>query len=408
MESNSAKLWIRISLINLILVACLGILMRYKIGFEFPFFNQKNIQHAHSHFAFSAWITQSLMVLIIHNLLPILSIARNKQFRNLLIVNLVNAYLMMVSFSISGYSIASIVFSTISVLVAYVFAFLSYSDFKKLKDHPSVNWYKTAVILGAISSLGTFALAYMMATKSITLNHYLSSVYWFLHFQYNGWFFFAFMGLIIHYLKSTHANFKLPKSTFYFLLFSVFPTYGLSVLWLKLPLWVYIIVVVGTFAQTLGWIQFIRSIYLSKIASNHQIINVAKILFALVLISFTIKLSLQLGSIVPSISKLAFGYRPIVIAYLHLVLLACFSVFIIAYSLAINLFKINRLSIVGIAVFVAGVFLNEILLAIQGVASFAYKLVPHINGYLFTASLVILAGLIMLLRGQFKKASLGH
>lgn len=47
------KFWLRFSVINLLIVALLGTLMRYKIGFEFPFFNQKNIQHSHSHFAFA-------------------------------------------------------------------------------------------------------------------------------------------------------------------------------------------------------------------------------------------------------------------------------------------------------------------------------------------------------------------
>lgn len=408
MELSSTKLWIRISLINLIFVALLGALMRYKIGFEFPLFNQKNIQHAHSHFAFSAWITQSLMVLILHNIQPILSIARSKQYRNLLIVNLVNAYFMMVSFSVSGYSVHSIVFSTISVCVAYVFAIWCFKDFKNLQNNQSVNWYKTAVVLAAISSVGTFGLAYMMATKSITLNTYLSSVYWFLHFQYNGWFFFAFMGVFISYLIKIQPDFRLPKSTFNLFLFSIIPTYGLSVLWLKLPVWIYIIVVLGAFAQTLGWIQVIRSLYQSKIAANPLINNVSKILFALVLISFTIKMALQLGSTVPSISKLAFGYRPIVIAYLHLVLLACFSVFIIAYSFANSLFKFNYISLIGIIFFVAGVFMNELVLAVQGIASFEYIIVPHVNGYLFTISLIILSGLLMLLLGQLKKSQISQ
>lgn len=57
MKEFKTAFWVRLSLINLLLVALMGILMRYKIGFEFPLFNQKNIQHAHSHFAFTGWIS---------------------------------------------------------------------------------------------------------------------------------------------------------------------------------------------------------------------------------------------------------------------------------------------------------------------------------------------------------------
>lgn len=31
------KFWLQLSLINLLIVALLGLVMRYKIGFEFPF-----------------------------------------------------------------------------------------------------------------------------------------------------------------------------------------------------------------------------------------------------------------------------------------------------------------------------------------------------------------------------------
>ena len=64
MHFNS-KFWLKFSLLNLLIVALIGLLMRYKIGFEFPFFDQKHLQHSHSHFAFSGWISHTLMVLMI-------------------------------------------------------------------------------------------------------------------------------------------------------------------------------------------------------------------------------------------------------------------------------------------------------------------------------------------------------
>ena len=62
------KVWMRVTIINLLIVALFGVLMRYKIGFEFPYFNQKNLQHAHSHFAFGGWISMMLMVLMLYSL----------------------------------------------------------------------------------------------------------------------------------------------------------------------------------------------------------------------------------------------------------------------------------------------------------------------------------------------------
>lgn len=60
--------WLKFSIVNLFFVTYLGTLMRYKIGFDFPLFVQKNLLHSHSHFAFTGWISHTLMVLMIYTL----------------------------------------------------------------------------------------------------------------------------------------------------------------------------------------------------------------------------------------------------------------------------------------------------------------------------------------------------
>src|SRR5688572_18919143 len=116
------NLWIRIALFNLFLVALMGTLMRYKIGFEFPYFNQKYIQEAHSHFAFTGWITHTLYFLTVwlfkNNQVPI----NVKKYQMLLVGNLVVAYGMLVSFFYQGYGSISIVFSVLSILIGYTFS----------------------------------------------------------------------------------------------------------------------------------------------------------------------------------------------------------------------------------------------------------------------------------------------
>ena len=63
--SFKTTFWIRFSIFNLMLVALLGLLMRYKILFEFPLLDQKSLQHSHSHFAFAGWVTHTLITLLI-------------------------------------------------------------------------------------------------------------------------------------------------------------------------------------------------------------------------------------------------------------------------------------------------------------------------------------------------------
>lgn len=51
---------------------------------------------------------------------------------------------------------------------------------------------------------------------------------------------------------------------------------------------------------------------------------------------------------------------------------------------------------VGLSIFVAGIYLTEISLAIQGVASFSYIVIPFINELLFALSAFMFFGVFLL------------
>jgi len=54
-----------LGVINLLVVASFGLLMRLKVLLPLAFVDQKHIMHAHSHFAFSGWISHALMLLLV-------------------------------------------------------------------------------------------------------------------------------------------------------------------------------------------------------------------------------------------------------------------------------------------------------------------------------------------------------
>lgn len=54
--------WTRIALLNLFIAACLGRLMHLKILLPLPWLDQRFTLDAHSHFAFSGWISHVLML----------------------------------------------------------------------------------------------------------------------------------------------------------------------------------------------------------------------------------------------------------------------------------------------------------------------------------------------------------
>ena len=407
MHFNS-KFWLKFSLLNLLIVALIGLLMRYKIGFEFPFFDQKHLQHSHSHFAFSGWISHTLMVLMIVFLekKKVLLQAQDdnreknienrffKKYSSILSANLICAYGMLVFFIIQGYGLFSIIFSTSSIIVSCVFAYYFVKDLKLISDDDlSKNWFKTALFFNVISSFGTFALAYMMISKNIHQNEYLASIYYYLHFQYNGWFFFACMGLLFSFLQLKPSENSFFKRTFWLFFLSCIPAYFLSTLWWDLPIWIYLITVVAAFIQVYAWFRFLIIIIKTKREFLYNFPFFLRYILLFVAFALSIKFMLQLGSTIPAISQLAFGFRPIVIAYLHLVLLAIISLFLLFYIYANHLIHFNRQIKIGVITFSIGVLLNEIILAIQGVASFSYTPIPYVNEMLFGAAIVLVIGI---------------
>nr|HMP31465.1 hypothetical protein [Saprospiraceae bacterium] len=91
LKSINTQFWIKISLLSFLVVALLGTLMRYKIAYDFPFFNQKNLQHAHSHFAFVGWVSQLLMLYIIDPLKPHLQPSKILRYNIILTANFIVA-----------------------------------------------------------------------------------------------------------------------------------------------------------------------------------------------------------------------------------------------------------------------------------------------------------------------------
>jgi len=390
--------WQKISLFNLFLVSLLGVTLRYKIAFSLPFIDQKFLLEAHSHFAFAGWISQVLMAFIVKYLYEKDVNIQMKKYQRLLLANIITAYGMLLSFPFQGYGAISIIFSTLNIFVSYAFAFFVWKDLNSLKANcVSHNWFKASLAFNAFSSLGVFLLAFMLATKSVQTNLYLATEYFFLHFQYNGWFFFACMGLLQAYMISKNiapAN-KISKMIFWLFFIAAIPAYFLSALWLPIPIWVYVMVVIAAAMQCVGFIILMNHLVKSRKLIAQNLSKQTKLLWLFALIALVIKLSLQMVSVVPSLSTLTVGFRPIVIGYLHLVLLGVITIFLIGYFTEVNAVH-HKSFYTGVTIFVTGIIINEILLMIEGAAALTYTSIPFINELLFVAALIMFSGLLVL------------
>ncbi|MEO5593583.1 MAG: hypothetical protein ABIR15_07645 [Chitinophagaceae bacterium] len=404
--NSPLRKWLQISFFNLLLVAFLGIILRYKIAFSLPFVDQKYLLHGHSHFAFAGWVTQALMTLLVAYLRDQGMKNIFKKYNFLLYANLLTAYGMLVTFTIQGYGPFSIGFSTLSIIVSCVFAVQYWKDLNKQgTTSVSHSWFKAAVVFNAASSIGVFGLAFMMVAKNNHPAIYLASIYFYLHFQYNGWFFFACMGLLCTQLIKYGVNATKLKMVYRLFMLACVPAYLLSTIWLPLPTWVYILIVIAVFMQLGGWLILLQSIKPIHGIIKKTIPLIALRIILLSAIALSVKLCLQMGSVIPSLSKLTFGFRPIVIGYLHLVLLGIITLFIIGYILAVNYISISKVTAAGLIIFVLGIIFNETLLMTQGIADINYQAVPFINPLLLLAALVLFAGVFIINYGIRKTDS---
>ncbi len=403
--------WLKISLFNLLIVSLLGILMRYKIAFEFPLLDQKHVQLAHSNFAFAAWISQTLFVFIINSFRETWLRINQKRYDLILFLNLISAYSLLISFITSGYSIVSIILSIGNLLISCIMAIFLLVDLQKLNsrtNHATI-WYKSGLWFLLLSAFGYLGLVYIVASKTFTANGYLGTSFFYLHFQYNGWFFFACAGLFISYLQSKLPDFTFNSLIYKLVVISCVPAYFLSTLWAKLPVWLFWTVVIAASLQVLAWLLFLLDLK-KLLRSNKNIFSpLLQSLYVFVAIALSIKFLLQLASTFPEVSKLAFGFRPIVVAYLHLMLLAFVTVFVLSQYISNKIVIPNNRISWSIYLFLCGVFLNEVVLMIQGIASFSYISVPYANESLFISSILIFIGLGFFISSiKWKKSGFGN
>ncbi|MFM9946286.1 MAG: hypothetical protein ACKVQB_13730, partial [Bacteroidia bacterium] len=85
------------------------------------------------------------------------------------------------------------------------------------------------------------------------------------------------------------------------------------------------------------------------------------------------------------------------------ILLVIISIFLLIHFHTNKLISVNRVSSAGLVLTVSGVYINELILGVQGVASLSYLVVPHVNGLLFSASIIVFSGITLLIIGQFVK-----
>lgn len=386
-----------------LMASLLGLLMRYFfVGSVFEAIEYKNILHAHSHIALLGWgyllVTGILVFTFVKNQ------ERLKLYKKLLFGTVLANIGMLLSFPVQGYGLFSITFSTIHLLISYVFAFHFLKDLAKAEKSTGTYLIKFALIWMLISSIGLWAVAPIGATLGRLHPLYFMSVQWFLHFQLNGWFVYALLGILAYQLEIKGWGIAFSQVKAWILHFSLLLTYALAVSWSTPIRGLFLINAVGVILQAIAYYWILKP-YIQKAFPNFSIPNswINRVMY-LGLFSLVLKAAIQVALVIPDVATIAYTIRMYVIGFVHLVMLGAITFGLGAYSLKNQVLPISSLSKWGWFSLSLGFILTEILILGQGTLIWAKMgFLPNYYLFLFLSSIFFPIGLILILTDLFRK-----
>jgi len=387
-----------------VVAAIYGLLLRWNFTFPLQFVNYKHILQSHSHVAFLGWGYIATIAVIINHFVKI---PKNqiRVYNVTLLIIIVTVTLMLISFPLSGYKVFSIALLSIFGITSYV---LSYRILKDIEGSSiAVKLIKYGIYYYILSSLATWFLAGVIVTQGKT-DLYYNTVYFYLHFLYNGYFAFVLVGLLFKIFEQQQIKIskKLQQNFFLYLNIACIPAYSLSVLWSDVSSIFYVIGFAASILQLFSLVFLLKIMRqaLKQLKWN----SISKFLLKFAFTAYSLKIGLQIASAFPFIVEKSLALKPFfVIGYLHLFTLAFMSVLLL---LILNKFQIisfkTRISKFGVVTFLVGVFATEMILFSQGFLFLnGFTPIANYNLVLLIFSVFMVVGLLVLFVNQFKKQS---
>ncbi len=380
------------------LATFIGLLLRlfviWPIGIPY-----KYLVHTHSHIALLGWVYLALTSLIYGLYLNVPT--NTERYRYLFWFTQLTLVGMLVTFPIQGYGLFSILFSTLFLVASYWFFgfFRRYAD-STLKQSPAFRCIDAGLWYMVVSSLGPWALGGIMNTLGPTSVWYRMAIYFYLHFQYNGWMMMALLGIFLFSLSQN--GFSMSRKTFTQLFWcanvGIVLSFFLSTLWIE-PSWpFYLLGGMGALLQLLVLFLLLKWLLTSKYAKSNgkKPPWLGIVLFSLV----GFKLLLQLASAHPVVAELAATVLDFTVGYLHLVFLGIITVAIFMLAEQFGWLKISKWAM---AIYLFGFFASEFLIVYRALTAWlGFRAISCHTELLAVASGLIALGLIVMISGNYR------
>ncbi len=358
-------------------------------------FNYKHFLHTHSHIAFLGWMYNALIIALEFYFVK----EQKTRFNQIFWITQITILGMLLSFPFQGYAFWSISFSTLYLFASYWLIIELFKQSKHINFTISKTLLKASGIFLFFSSIGPFGLAIVM-TKH--LGHTMwndLSIYWFLHYLFNGFFFLLILSIILKELKSKigTSNYQLTAISHAFIA-SVIPLYFSFTLEFfnnHLPL---ILSSIGAIFQLIGFVILFKPLVKYIKTLN---ITFLKLILRLFFTALFFKIIFQVLGNIQSIQTFVILSKPtVVIGFIHLVMLGVLSLFVFWFYFKFNLLIINAIVKTGVFLFMIGIFFSEVLLFSQSLFIYFKQIsIVNYNLLLFFFSAFMPLGVLMLIMG---------
>lgn len=360
----SHRTWFLISLVDLLPAAIIGVLLRAMYIVEIPFVQFRPWLHAHSHTALLGWLFVGVAVVLLHDG----GKGELTKRTTWLLVGIQAAVLgMLLSFPVQSYGSVSITASSVHMVLSYILLAILWKAGNAWPAKGSRALLRLSIIFFILSTLGIWSIGPIMAAGKQGAEIYYWAVQFFLHFQFNGWFWFAAMTLGMRWAERNDLAFTLDRLTLGLWVASAVLTYALAIAWSEPLPAVFATVSVGVALQVWAAIRTLHILKKLGAQAHDRFPQWARILIGLALVSMALKVLVQSGVAIPQVATAALTIRHFVMGFIHMNTLGTMTALLLAYAVVYGWLDLrSRVIRFGLALLTAGIVLSELLLFIQG------------------------------------------
>ncbi len=396
------KKWLFISVFFLWMAASIGCLLRlYALGIDSGLV-YGNLLHAHSHTAMMGWVYLAATALIYD------FFSGKPGYKLLFRITAAAVAGLMVAFALQGYALFSILFCSVHLLCSYVFV-VKIGRETRAKKEQSIVLVRVALWLLVVSTLGIWGIGPSIALFGKGSEVFAASIQFYLHFQFNGFFYFAVWGLLF---KSLDIHVQSGEFRLFLILslVSVVLTLALPMSWSFPSGYWHVLQVSGALLQAYAVLRLLRKV--RRQVKFNVLQGTEKTLLAFGAFSLLMKTLFPLFLVYPELMQLSHEIRSVTIAYIHLVMLGMITAFLVFLIIRQGAIKANSPVLRwGIVCFVLGFFSTELILFFQGMQiifrwpawSQAYPVLAFFSFLLPLAALCWLMAFVKPVKTLFRK-----